>query len=46
VTPGIVVVDVLMMAGIPLLAFAFAVAVLHLREGVKVTVTRTPQQAA
>ncbi|WP_433721783.1 hypothetical protein ACQP2Y_41340 [Actinoplanes sp. CA-051413] len=46
VTPGIVVVDVLMMAGIPLLAFALAAVVLHLREGVKVTVTRTPQPAA
>ncbi|GAA3905046.1 hypothetical protein [Actinoplanes auranticolor] len=46
VTPGIVVVDVLMMAGVPLLAFALAAAALHLREGITVTVTRTPEQAA
>ncbi|MEU8232146.1 hypothetical protein AB0C12_21390 [Actinoplanes sp. NPDC048967] len=46
VTPGIVVVDVLLMTGVPLLAFALAAAALHLRENITVTITRTPEQAA
>jgi hypothetical protein len=41
VTPRIVVADVLMMAGVPLLAFALGAAVLHLRENVSISVTRT-----
>jgi hypothetical protein len=41
VTPGIVVVDVLMMAGVPLLAFALGAAVLHLRENVNVSISVT-----
>jgi len=39
VTPGMVGVDVLMMVGIPLLAFALAVAVLHLQENGGVSLT-------
>ncbi|MGW4941534.1 hypothetical protein ACWEOZ_08100 [Actinoplanes sp. NPDC004185] len=46
VTPGIVVVDVLLMAGVPLLAFTLAAVALHVREGITVTITRTPEQAA
>ncbi|GAA3339710.1 hypothetical protein GCM10020358_24440 [Amorphoplanes nipponensis] len=45
VTPGIVVVDVLLMVGVPLLAFALAAAVLHLRETVRVTVSRVPEES-
>ncbi|MEU8610151.1 hypothetical protein AB0C29_19375, partial [Actinoplanes sp. NPDC048791] len=41
VTPGIVVVDVLMMAGVPLLAFALGAAALHLRENVNVSISVT-----
>ncbi len=43
VTPGMVAVAVLMMAGIPLLAFALAATVLHLRESVTVSLTREPE---
>jgi hypothetical protein len=39
VTPGMVVVDVLMMAGVPLLAFGLAVAALHAREHLALSAT-------
>lgn len=46
VTPGIIAVDVLMMAGIPLLAFGLAAAALQLLESDTVTAARTPEEAA
>ena len=48
VTPGILVADVLLMTGIPVLAFALAAVALHLRETVTVTVSlsRAPRDAA
>lgn len=46
VTPGIVVVDVLLMAGVPLLAFALAAAAVHLRETVTISLTRKPGEGA
>jgi hypothetical protein len=44
VTPGMVVVDVLFMIGFPLLAFALAVAALHLRENFTVSLTPKAQE--
>ena len=40
VTPGMVVIDVLMLAGLPLLAFGLALAALHARENLTLSGTR------
>ena len=46
VTPGIVVTDVLVMAGLPLTVFAVAALALHLRENVTVSLTLSRKEAA